>query len=137
MLFAKDIIPENFDYKDYFLKNSFRNHLGISDTENDISQKTIYDPTFRVQKNNKIPLPAELDDLCRLHYLATSRKVTTILEFGVGKSTVVLADALNLNKESYFEYTNKSLRRNNLYEIHSVDNFQKWINTCKDLIPIF
>ena len=40
----------------------------------------------------------ELDDLIRLHYLVTTRKVTTILEFGVGKSTIVFDHALRINK---------------------------------------
>ena len=37
-----------------------------------------------VDPNNVEPFPSELDDLIRLHYLVISRKVTTILEFGVG-----------------------------------------------------
>ena len=39
----------------------------------------------------------ELDDLIRLHYLVTSRKVMTILEFGVGKSSIVFDHALQIN----------------------------------------
>ena len=53
------------------------------------------------------------------------------MEFGVGKSTVILADALNKNKENNFEFTRKVLRRGNPYEIHSIDNFLEWIDNVK------
>jgi len=36
-----------------------------------------------------------------LHYLSTKRKSFTILEFGVGWSTIILADALRLNEEKW------------------------------------
>ena len=38
-------------------------------------------------------------DLARLHRLVIKRKPFTILEFGVGWSTIILADALRLNKQ--------------------------------------
>ncbi len=135
MLNKEDILPKKFDYKQHFLTYNFQNLLNVNITNEDISQKVIYDPIFRVKRNNKEPLNAELDDLCRLHYIALSRKVTTIMEFGVGKSTVIFSDALNINKEKYFEYTSKALRRKNLYEIHSIDNFEGWIDECKSIMP--
>ena len=135
MLTSNDIVPENFNYREHFIKYDFKNLLNLSDEKTNISEKVIYEPTFRVKKDNKIPLSPELDDLCRLHYIAIARKATTILEFGVGKSTIIMADALNINKNNYFEFTKKALRRNNLYEIHSIDNFDEWIKTCKDIMP--
>ena len=98
MLTKEDIIPENFDYKQHFLDYVLQDTLNVKITNEDISKKVIYDPIFRVKKDNKEPLTSELDDLCRLHYITISRKVTTIMEFGVGKSTVILAEALNKNK---------------------------------------
>lgn len=77
-------------------------------------------------------LPAELDDLTRLHYLVTSRKVTTILEFGVGKSTAVFDHALSANKKSFLDYVSGNLRRSNMFECHSVDNCKKWIEVSKE-----
>ena len=67
----------------------------------------------------------------RLHYLVTSRKVTTILEFGVGKSSIVFDHALNLNKQKYASLINGNLRRNNLFQCFSVDNNEEWISGCK------
>lgn len=69
-----------------------------------------------------------------MHYLITSRKVTTILEFGVGKSTVVFDDALEYNKK-YKNYVETNLRRNNAFECHSVDDDRKWIETAKNIYP--
>ena len=69
-----------------------------------------------------------MDDLIRLHYLVTSRKVTTILEIGVGKSTTVFDHALEQNKLKYGDFVNKNLRRSNAFECHSVDNNEEWID---------
>ena len=81
-----------------------------------------------VDPNNVEPFPAELDDLIRLHYLVTSRKVTTILEFGVGKSTIVFDNALSVNKKANKSFVTKNLRRTNAFECHSVDNSKFYIN---------
>ena len=135
MLTNRDIIPDDFNYKDHFINNKFDNLLGLENKIDNISEKVVYDPIFRVQRNNKVPLAPELDDLCRLHYISISRKVTTILEFGVGKSSVILAHALSLNKANNYEFTHKSLRRKNLYELHSIDNFEEWIDECKKIMP--
>ncbi len=70
-----------------------------------------------------------------MYFLARERKVRTILEFGVGKSTIVFGDALCRNKENYFHITNTSLRRVNLYECHAVDNYQIWLDKCRNEIP--
>ena len=63
---------------------------------------------FSVDPQNKIPFSVELDDLIRLHYLVTSRKVTTILEIGVGKSTIVFDHALEQNKLKYGVFVKKN-----------------------------
>jgi len=91
-------------------------------------EKSIYES---VDPENKTPFPPELDDLTRLHFLVRSRKVTTILEFGVGKSTLVLADAIKKNKEEFGEFVKANLRRANPFEVHSINNIQFWIDKCK------
>ena len=85
--------------------------------------------------DNKVPYPSEIDDLSRLHYITLSRKVNTILEFEVRKSSIILADALRINKNRDYEYTSKNLRRGNLYECYSVDNYPEWIKECSKNIP--
>jgi hypothetical protein len=47
-----------------------------------------------VDPYNKIPFPAESEDLVRLHFIIRERKVVNILEFGVGKSTAVFNDTI-------------------------------------------
>jgi hypothetical protein len=84
-----------------------------------------------VDPNNNQPFEVELDDLVRLHFLIVSRKVTTILEFGVGKSTAVFDHALTENKAKHKDFVLEHLRRTNPFECHSVDNSKKWIKICK------
>ena len=81
------------------------------------------------------PYEAEQNDLCRLHHLVLSRRVTTILEFGVGKSTAVLAHALKINQEEHSEFVTRNLRRNNAFQLHSVDDMERYIQIAKNNLP--
>jgi len=90
--------------------------------------KSVYET---VDPKNTNPFPPELDDLIRLHYLVRSRKVTTILEFGVGKSTHIFVDALQKNKKEFGDFVSKNLRRATPFEIYSIDNSKSWIQKCK------
>ena len=66
----------------------------------------------------------------RLHQIILKYKRTTILEFGVGWSTKVMANALLINEKKYSKQI-KDLRFNNPFQIHSVDNFKKYISLTK------
>ena len=88
-----------------------------------------------VDPYNEIPFAPEFDDLARLHYITLNRKVTTILEFGVGKSSIIFSDALRTNKEKWFSYTSKNLRKSNLYECYTFNNNNQWINECRLKTP--
>ena len=59
-------------------------------------KKSIYES---VDPKVVAPKSPEWDDLVRLHKLVRSRKVTTVLEFGCGYSTVIFADAIQKNKQ--------------------------------------
>ncbi len=135
MLERTDILPSNFNYLDYLNEFGLAELVGNATIPKEIESKTIHPPLFSVDQNNKTPFPVEYDDLIRLHYLACSRKVTTILEFGLGKSTSILGNALFNNKKRYYKYTSSKLRRGNLYQCYSVDNYQSWIDECKRIIP--
>jgi hypothetical protein len=126
---------DDIDYKGYLVSYPIHELLGIDISSIDPSHKAVYPPTFGVDPTLTTPFPAELDDLIRLHHLVVSRKVTTILEFGIGKSTLVLADALSINKRLHNEYVATQLRRGNPFEIHSVDNYEKWISKVRDSVP--
>lgn len=105
------------------------------DEYGDITQKINKSLYETVDPGNVIPSPAQLDDLTRLHFLVRNRKVTTILEFGSGKSTVVLAHALRQNQEEFSEFVTKNIRRANPFEIHSVDTSQDWLENCQQHMP--
>ena len=137
MLSSTDLIPKDFNYKKYISDFDLVNLINASrDTlPEDFTKKIIYDQKFSVDPNNKSPYPYELDDLSRLHYIACSRKVTTILEFGMGVSTIILGDSLSINKKKHHAYTSSNLRRDNLYECHSIDNYKFWLENTRKNIP--
>lgn len=137
MLRSIDLIPDDFNYKEYIKTYELNKLLNVKTSELpiDLKEKIIHSTTFSVDKENKVPFPPEFDDLCRLHYITISRKVTTILEFGLGKSTSIFGNALYLNKKNFYKYSSKNLRRGNLYESHSIDNYQSWINQTRENIP--
>ena len=131
------LFKELLDYGEYLKQNPFHQNLGINIEEYDNLEKNIFVEAYYSQDpENKIPLPAQLDDLIRLHYLVTSRKVTTILEIGVGKSTIVFDHALEQNKLKYADFVEKNLRRSNPFECHSVDDGEDWIELTKSTNPL-
>ena len=89
---------------------------------------------IRKKKNNPYsdtePYGLELYDLCMLHQLILKYRRTTILEFGVGWSTKIMANALLINKKKYLNKI-KNLRFNNPFQIHAVDNYKKFITLTK------
>ena len=123
------------NYNSYLRKHPFYKGLGLNIDQYDKLDKKIYRTNLERVTSNKSSIPAEIDDLIRLHFLVTSRKVTTILEFGVGKSTFIFNDALNNNKLKHAKYIEKHLRINNAFECHSVDNIKSWINKTKKILP--
>ena len=87
---------------DYIVKNNLDSLLNINlDDFNELTEKKQYGIYDLVDPTNKTPYAPELDDLARLHHIATTRKAITILEFGTGYSTLVLADALAYTEEKY------------------------------------
>ena len=87
-LLAVHLFKNLSDYASYIEENGIARALGI-DAFNEPEKKITKSLYFSVTPNLDHAYPPELDDLCRLHFLAKSRKVMTILEFGIGKSTVI------------------------------------------------
>ena len=78
----------------------------------------------------------EAEDLVRLHKLIRQKKSFTVLEFGVGFSTLVIADALKKNKEDWKSLKIKPQIRNRfLFKVFSVDASKKWINVVRKKLP--
>ncbi len=135
MIFEDSILAEHLfadlSYKEYISEHSIDKLVGINlDDYGDVEKKIIRDTFYSVSPNLETAYTPEMDDLCRLHYLINTRKVTTILEFGIGKSTIVFDDAIRKNKDNYYLEL-QGLRRSNLFECHSVDNYKKWIDEVK------
>tara|TARA_B100001057_G_scaffold483323_1_gene559896 strand:+ start:136 stop:942 length:807 start_codon:yes stop_codon:yes gene_type:complete len=102
------------------------------------------------QKNYKLPKPvkpnhtakkagggafeAECPDLTRLYSIIRMRKIITVLEFGSGKSTQIIAEALKRNKRDYHDQISL-IRRKNPFHIYSLESEKKYakqvINSCK------
>ncbi len=135
MLKINDLVPRAINYEEYIAENNLLAILGLKAFPSSSKVKKTSSHSFTVDPSNEIPLSADLEDLSRLHYIACSRKVTTILEFGVGKSTAIFGNALALNRQSYYDLTSRELRRGNLYECHSIDNSPFWIKECSKIIP--
>jgi hypothetical protein len=128
-----DLFKNLNSYETYLKENPFHELLNIDLTYyGDVSRKIERPLYYAVNPDLEEAYSAELDDLVRLHYLVTSRKVTTILEFGVGKSSIVFDHALKLNKQRCSSYVEINLRRSNPYQCFSVDNNEEWIKVCEN-----
>ena len=75
-------------------------------------------------------------DLARLHFTARSRKAFVVLEFGVGWSTLVLADAIHKNLLDWEKFNDKNnVYPNAEFQLYSVDSSEFWIEYSKKRIP--
>lgn len=120
-------------YEDYLIENPIHQILGIDLTEyGDVEQKVVKSQFDSVNPDLMEPFAPELDDLVRLHFLVASRRVTTVLEFGVGQSTYVFDHALNQNKNRYAAFVESNLRRSNPFQCFSVDNNEHWLSACRE-----
>lgn len=122
----------SLNYSEYLEKHQINILLGINlEDYGDVSRKIERSTYYSVDRNATEPFSPELDDLIRLHSLVTNRKVSTILEFGVGKSTLVFNDALEINKLKYLDFVEENLRCTHRFQCFSVDNSKKWITSCQ------
>lgn len=81
------------------------------------------------------PYPIEWDDLLRLYALIRLRKVTTVLEFGCGYSTALMAHALSENESEFGEMVRRDLRRANAFQVHVVDDVPNFIEIARSRLP--
>lgn len=82
------------------------------------------------------PIEPEWHDLVRLHRAVRERKVMTVLEFGSGCSSIVLAHALAQNKSQYAsEIEELGLRRDNPFHLYSVEDVPAYAEQVVRCIP--
>ena len=83
-----------------------------------------------------LAVPPEPDDLVRLHKLVRSRKCFTVLEFGLGYSTIVIADALQKNQAEWEQLpAEPAIRNHHMFQLFSVDASKKWIEKAQAGFP--
>ena len=104
----------------------------LLDSEVTPVKKSIYES---VDPKVVAPKSPEWDDLVRLHKIIRSRRVTTVLEFGCGYSTLIFADAIEKNRQDFGDFVTANLRRSNAFEVHSVDDMAKYIKIAKNRLP--
>jgi len=118
---------QNINIKKYYIENHLDKITGIKYE----TKKNNINPDYIFKNNNKSPYTPDIKDLVRLHYFIKMRNITTILELGVGYSTLIMADALNFNKINLNKNIISKIRRGNLFELHSVDTDKKYISITK------
>ena len=94
------------------------------------------DPYHATSSTAKRAFEPQLSDLVRLHRLIRDRMAQTILEFGVGFSTVVMADALAKNQAEFQALPQPPRLRNRMaFQIVTVDASEHWIGETAKRIP--
>lgn len=99
------------------------------------------DQKFFLSKKNFLKKidPPQILDLARIYSLVKNEKPFTILEFGVGYSTLVMAQALHENSKRFKNnkkfINKKNLRNSKMFKIYSVDDSKLWIKKVKENIP--
>jgi hypothetical protein len=110
-----------------FLRDYFKK-FGLDEI---LKPKNFHKRSINQMKVNSAYEP-ELDDLFLLHSYIIKFRRMTVLEFGTGWSTLVMANAIKYNKIKYSNYT-KNLRLNNAGEVHTLDNEKAWLGNTKKI----
>ena len=81
------------------------------------------------------PYPPDLQDLYRLYQFIVLNKRLTVLEFGCGWSSLVMAHALRKVRDSYADDVS-DLRRSQPFYLSVVDNEEKFLTIAKNRIAL-
>jgi hypothetical protein len=114
----------------------FSSSGGLEIAKSYLVSEGILDTLLKIEARSTGRLPPDYRDLARLHLVNRKRKVFTILEFGVGYSTLVMADALKKNEQDWKLIKNKpAIRNSSLFELHTLDTELEWINMALFDLP--
>jgi len=117
--------------KEYLIQEGIHHYIDLEQNSDFIE-----DTFDAVSGNLNTPFPPQLDDLARLHQLIRQRKSITVLEFGIGVSSIVIADALSKNKSDFESLeTTPKLRNRYMFQLFSVDTDLNWIERTKRQFP--
>ncbi len=85
---------------------------------------------------SSVAIEPDIDDLVRLHHLVRERRAFTVLEFGTGYSTLVIADALAKNADEYASSDAEvELLPADAFRVFCVDASEAWLATAMARIP--
>lgn len=125
---------EGLDPKAYFHEFPFNQALGVPEPNDEMLVRKISKaPQAGVSPKNDVPYPPEFDDLVRLHWLVTRRRALTVLEIGSGFSTAVLNHAMEVNASRHRLLKGSTLRKSDVFEVHSLDSSEEWISNTRRL----
>tara|TARA_B100000029_G_scaffold516748_1_gene633648 strand:- start:23751 stop:24581 length:831 start_codon:yes stop_codon:yes gene_type:complete len=124
-------IFNDLDYEAYKIEAKFENLISEKDVLKNTEDNSVFE---KVDPNNQIAYPPEIDDLIRLHFLIRKFKCIKVMEFGIGYSTKIIADALRRNEIDYADKL-KEIRTDGIFKVFSIDSSKKWIKKSKELIP--
>ena len=101
-----------------------------------LKKEGLYDLINSLNSKSQERIAPKYNDLARLHNVIRSRKVFTVLEFGLGFSTIIMADALKKNKKDWNSIAVRPNFRNSMmFKLFSVDASETWIQKTKEMIP--
>ncbi len=118
------------------ISNYYKNKLDVLISKFDNTIKTDeenqYTPTDPNLNKQYAP---EIEDLSRLYNLIKNEKPFTVLEFGVGYSTLVIAKALKENMQKFDIKKSKFIRNTKMFKVYAVDKSEKWLENLQKKIP--
>jgi len=115
---------------DYFYKENLDRFIQKDDIPN-IEYKYRYEPEANIVGLGIDEFPPEVLDLCRIHKLVRERNVFTVLEFGIGYSTLVIADAIQKNKIDSLNNNIEDIFWTDSFSVHSIDSSKAWADKFK------
>lgn len=80
-----------------------------------------------VDPGNTNPYPPKWDDLARVHWLTRVREAVSVVEFGAGYSTSVIAHALEMNQRELGEWAANNRRIDEPFTVLSIDQSDFWL----------
>lgn len=110
---------------DFVLKDS------IKSTEEDKYRQNTNNLLRNVSVLEEKPFEPEYSDLCRLHYIVLTRKAISILEFGSGYSTAIMASALKLLHHHFSSWVTNNLRNSKPFHIYSIEEDQRFLEISR------
>lgn len=109
---------------------------GEAQAQDYLRQEELIGELIADQDTENPRIPPDIKDLARLHASIRARKAFTILEFGVGYSTHVMADALLKNEAEWKALAEKpAIRCSAPFRLHSVDTSKEWISRAGQALP--